>query len=54
MEGELSEKLDRKITLNFDRLMAADLSGRARAFQSDGRRGHGRDQGGGPCRSDGS
>ena len=31
---ELSAKLDRKITLNFDRLFAADLSGRARAFQS--------------------
>ena len=31
---ELSSKLDRTITLNFDRLFAADLSGRARAFQS--------------------
>ena len=29
---ELSSKLDRTITLNFDRLFAADLSGRARAF----------------------
>ena len=34
VSGELSEKLEAKIALNFDRLFAADLSGRARAFQS--------------------
>ena len=33
-ERELSDKLDADVTLNFDRLFAADLSGRARAFQS--------------------
>lgn len=32
--AELSEKLERDISLSFDRLMASDLSGRARAFQS--------------------
>ena len=32
--AELSEKLERDIALSFDRLMASDLSGRARAFQS--------------------
>lgn len=32
--GELSEKLDVDLSLSFDRLFAADLSGRARAFQS--------------------
>lgn len=32
--GELTEKLDAPIALGFDRLFAADLSGRARAFQS--------------------
>lgn len=31
---ELSVKLDRQVSLGFDRLMASDLSGRARAFQS--------------------
>lgn len=31
---ELAEKLDAPIGLNLDRLFAADLSGRARAFQS--------------------
>ena len=34
VERELTEKLDAPITLNFDGLFAADLSGRARAFQS--------------------
>lgn len=32
--AELSDKLERPISLSFDRLMASDLSGRARAFQS--------------------
>ena len=32
--GELSEKMESPIELGFDRLFAADLSGRARAFQS--------------------
>ncbi len=32
--GELSAKLEADVTLGFDRLFAADLSGRARAFQS--------------------
>ena len=32
--SELSEKLEADVTLNFDRLFAADLSGRSRAFQS--------------------
>lgn len=31
---ELSDKLDTPLTLSFDRMMASDLSGRARAFQS--------------------
>ena len=31
---ELSDKLDADVRLNFDALFAADLSGRARAFQS--------------------
>ncbi len=31
---ELSEKLEAPIALNLDRLFAADLAGRARAFQS--------------------
>ena len=31
---ELSAKLDKPVTLSFDRLFASDLSGRARAFQS--------------------
>ena len=34
VSGELSEKLDAEISLSFDTLFAADLSGRARAFQS--------------------
>ena len=34
VEVELSTKLDRQVRLGFDRLMASDLSGRARAFQS--------------------
>ena len=34
VERELSEKLETDIRLNFDRLFASDLSGRARAFQS--------------------
>ena len=34
VSAELSEKLDAPIALNFDKLFAADLSGRARAFQS--------------------
>ena len=34
VEGELSAKLGTSIRLNFDRLFAGDLSGRARAFQS--------------------
>ena len=34
VQEELSAKLDDEITLSFDRLMASDLSGRARAFQS--------------------
>ena len=34
VEIELSAKLDRQVRLGFDRLMASDLSGRARAFQS--------------------
>lgn len=34
VNDELTTKLERDITLNFDRLMASDLSGRARAFQS--------------------
>ena len=32
--GELSVKLEADVSLSFDRLFAADLSGRARAFQS--------------------
>ena len=32
--GELSEKLEADVSLTFDRLFAADLAGRARAFQS--------------------
>ena len=32
--SELSEKLDVPVELNFDRLMASDLSGKARAFGS--------------------
>ena len=32
--AELSDKLDTPIKLNFDRMFASDLSGRARAFQS--------------------
>lgn len=31
---ELSEKFETDVTLSFDRLFAADLSGRARVFQS--------------------
>ena len=34
VEAELSLKLDSPVRLNFDQLFAADLSGRARAFQS--------------------
>lgn len=34
VETELQEKMDPGITLSFDRLMASDLQGRARAFQS--------------------
>ena len=34
VQEELSEKLEREVRLSFDRLMASDLSGRARAFQS--------------------
>ena len=34
VSGELSAKFDAPITLSFDALFAADLSGRARAFQS--------------------
>ena len=34
LETELSEKLELPVTLNFDSLMASDISGRARAFQS--------------------
>ena len=34
VEVELAQKLDRPVRLTFDRLMASDLSGRARAFQS--------------------
>lgn len=34
VSAELSKKLDRDVRLSFDRLMASDLSGRARAFQS--------------------
>ena len=34
LAAELSEKLEAPIALNFDSLFAADLSGRARAFQS--------------------
>ena len=34
LAAELSEKLEADIALNFDSLFAADLSGRARAFQS--------------------
>ena len=34
VEVELAQKLDRQVRLTFDRLMASDLSGRARAFQS--------------------
>ena len=34
VSGELSAKLDAEISLSFDTLFAADLSGRARAFQS--------------------
>ena len=32
--AELSAKMDADVSLGFDRLFAADLSGRARAFQS--------------------
>ena len=32
--AELSDKLDTDVKLSFDRMMASDLSGRARAFQS--------------------
>ena len=31
---DVSAKMDADVTLGFDRLMASDLSGRARAFQS--------------------
>lgn len=34
VEAELSDKLDMDVKLNFDELAAADISGRARAFQS--------------------
>ena len=34
VEAELSEKLDVPVELNFDRLMASDLTGKARAFGS--------------------
>ena len=34
VEQELTEKLETPISLSFDRLFAADLAGRARAFQS--------------------
>ena len=34
LAAELSEKFETEIGLSFDRLMASDLSGRARAFQS--------------------
>ena len=34
VEAELSDKLNVRISLNFDSLFASDLSGRARAFQS--------------------
>ena len=35
VQEELREKLDSpELTLNFEKLFAADLSGRARAFQS--------------------
>ena len=34
LSEELSDKLDADIGLNFDRMFASDLSGRARAFQS--------------------
>ena len=34
MALELSVKLEADVTLNFDALFAADLAGRARAFQS--------------------
>ena len=41
ISAELSDKLDTPITLNFDRMFASDLSGRARAFQSMVGGGHG-------------
>ena len=34
LEAELSEKMEAKITLNFANLMASDIMGRARSFQS--------------------
>ena len=34
VEAELSDKLNIRVSLNFDALFASDLSGRARAFQS--------------------
>ena len=34
VQGELTAKLEVDVTLRFDGLFAADLSGRARAFQS--------------------
>ena len=34
VSGELSTKLEADVSLSFDRLFAADVSGRARAFQS--------------------
>ena len=34
VSAELSAKLEADVTLSFDGLFAADLSGRARAFQS--------------------
>ena len=34
MAEELSEKFEFPVSLNFDSLMASDISGRARAFQS--------------------
>ena len=53
VSAELSEKLDTDIRLSFDRMFASDLSGRARAFQVDGRRGNAGRQGSGPGRTDG-
>ena len=41
VEQELTAKLEADVTLNFDSLMASDIQGRARSFQSNGHGGYG-------------